>query len=69
MKFPCEAAGLIVVPNADGRGTCPLCLTTWHCLTTTKKALRPHTRWRREADPQLIAVVRAQVAAQGVRPA
>jgi hypothetical protein len=67
MRFLCEASGLIVPPNADGRGTCPLCQTSWHSLTVVKKALRGHTRWRRDADPQLIAIVQIQVAAQAVR--
>lgn len=69
MRFQCEASGLIVVPNADGRGTCPLCLTSWHSLTVVKHALRYHTRWRRDADPQLIKIVQLQLAAQAVRSA
>lgn len=43
MRNRCEASGLRVRRNSDGRATCPLCGDDWHCLTAAGK-LREHGR-------------------------
>jgi hypothetical protein len=63
MTNRCEASGLIVERNADGRATCPLCLTDWNCVTGPGR-LRPHRRWRTDATADEIAAVFARKAAQ-----
>lgn len=43
----CEASGLWAPANADGRATCPLCESTWHCRNKDG-TLRAHVRaWPR----------------------
>jgi hypothetical protein len=55
MRDRCEASGLRVRVNADGRGTCPLCEDDWHVLTKDGR-LAPHTRRRnREWTPEQVS--------------
>lgn len=50
----CEATGLKVKANADGRATCPLCGDDWHTVTRTGR-LAFHTRSaHRDLTPQEI---------------
>ena len=56
MHDRCEASGLRVKPNADGRGHCPLCGDDWHALTTSN-ALAPHTRTHAASNDQVVAVL------------
>lgn len=61
MKDRCESSGLRVLPNEDGRATCPLCEDDWHCLTA-RGTLREHRRYRNRhltSDQVLARLVKA----------
>jgi hypothetical protein len=45
MRDRCEASGMRVRVNDDGRGSCPLCEDDWHVLTKDGR-LTLHRRYR-----------------------
>ena len=57
MRDRCEASGLRVKPNVDGRAHCPLCGDDWHCLTKYGR-LRQHQRIHAATAEQLAMVAR-----------
>lgn len=62
MYSRCEASGLRVRRNADGRATCPLCGDDWHCLGKDGR-MRPHQRTKRElTDDEIAALLKPHLA-------
>lgn len=67
MRNRCEASGLKVKANADGRATCPLCGDAWHVVTAAGK-LRPHARIsHRDLSPEEIERILEQAAREAER--
>jgi hypothetical protein len=62
MRDRCEASGLRVKPNADGRGHCPLCGDDWHCLTQDHRLIL-HQRVH-DATPAQVAFLQGVLISQ-----